>query len=459
MLNGKILPALLITTCSLFEAGLASEAVSLEQFLRWSELRSPSLQRTSLERELDRPSKLAAWGQFLPSISVGYEIEQSWFYNPTYLNPDGTVATYPRVDTIRVNNADTVVVQPVPEGKRRNSGLYLRFEELLFDGGRNYLNLKNSSLTRQLISSYLREERFALRSEVTRAYSQTVAAERRLDLSGKVVDQRRLQLDLARTRFTTGSVTRRDVMQAEVDLGRALSDSLAAASDVRRVYEELNLLTGLPLDTSYILSGLPRPFEPSWDVDSLAREALICRGDLSTVELTTRIRRNEFLAARGDYLPQLSASYILTRSEQSGVNIPFTLDPRNRYSQVGLTASWQLFDRFTRSLQLQKAKVRRHQADLEFYELTQAVHHQVHTAIDRLAALYQQAQVAEQNSRWAEETLLFEQERYRLGSATVIELGAAQLSYIQARHDQIYVETEFHIALGELEMATGLELR
>ena len=118
-----------------------------------------------------------------------------------------------------------------------------------------------------------------------------------------------------------------------------------------------------------------------------------------------------------------------------------------------------LFDRFTRSLKLQEAKVRNHQAKLSAFELDQNVRHQVRVASDQMISLYEQVQVAAQNSRWAEETLKFEQERYRLGSATVIELGAAQISFIQAKNDQIDLETQFYVALGELEMATGKVLR
>jgi len=79
--------------------------------------------------------------------------------------------------------------------------------------------------------------------------------------------------------------------------------------------------------------------------------------------------------------------------------------------------------------------------------------------LDRLNSFYHQAEAAAQNAALAGETLAFERERYRLGSAGIIELGAAQVSYIQARSEQIRLESEFTAALGDLEKAVGKPLR
>ncbi|MCF7810997.1 TolC family protein [bacterium] len=451
--------AVILGICFILALTPGSAQITLDQCIELGKKNNPSLQKTVLEKNLDRPASMAAWGQFLPRITTGYSIGQSKFYNPTFLNPDGSVATFPLSDSLETDTGWVYYEIPVPEGKRRNSNWYLRVDETIFDGGQNYFNLKNSQITKRIRDNNLIYQEFALRAQVTAAYASTVAAERTLDLFLKVVEQRRLQLSLARTRFETGSVTRRDVLQAEVDLGRSLSDSLTAILNVNRSFENLNILIGLPLDTTYDLANLPMLFKPEWNADSLVQLAVERRADLVSTQLSLDINRNDLYTARGSYLPFLTASYIHSRSEQSGANTSFTVTPRNRYSEVGLTVSWTLFDRFTRSLRNQEAAVNRRQAELSANELALEIERQVRAASDRLISLYNQSEVAAQNSRYAEETLKFEQDRYRLGSATVIELGVAQVSFIQAKTDQITLETEFYIALGELESATGIILR
>lgn len=446
------------------------DKMSLERCLELSAARNPELQKSALERRLNTPGARAAWGRFLPSVTLGYSIDQSQFYNPTYLNPDGSVATFPRLDTltttyidslgyVRVSPVPTVRWMQVPEGKRRSSALALRVDETLFDGGRNYYNLKSVVLANQMRDAQYRRSEMQVRAAVTRAYCNAVTAERQLALAQQAVNQRRLLLVLAKVRLETGSVTRRDVLQAEVELGRARSDSLEYTLAAKRAIEDLNLAVGLTVDTTHTLTGLEPAFDPPWDVRTLQELAFSHRQDIKTLDFRQQIQRNDLKSAHGDYLPTLTATLMHSRSEQSGASVGWTLDPRNRYTEVGLTATWLLFDRFTRSLQVEQARVNLNKSAIESSELKRALQRDVNAALERLQALYQQSIVSEQNARLAEQTLEFERERYRLGSATQIEVNAAQLSYLQSQTENISIAAEFHIALSDLEQAVGLPLR
>ncbi|MFH0765412.1 MAG: TolC family protein [Calditrichota bacterium] len=438
----------------LFSATFLSQAsgATLDDCLKWGQERNPTLSRLRLEKALDEPGSRAAWGQFLPLINVGYGFDQSSYYNQTYLNPDGTVTRLP----VTLVNGKVI---PVQSGRRRDSQWFLRVEEILFDGGRNYYNLRNSALVNANRSQQISAQSLILRADITRAYASLVSSVQMLNLAGEVIIQRQRQLELAEVRFNTGSVTKRDVMQAEVDWGRARTDSMNAALELRRAQNALNLAIGLPIDTTFTIAPLPPLFQPGWAADSLAEAAVTQRAEIGAATLNSNLKYNNWKAAKGDWLPQLSADLTHSRSEQSGANVPFTLNPRNRYTSLGMTLSWTLFDRFTRSLRTQEAKIAQDQTNIQRSELEREVRMETLTAADRLEVLYQQAVVAAQNSRWAKETLDFEQERYRLGSASVIELGAAQLSYIQARSEQIRLESEFAAALGDLERAVGNPLR
>lgn len=448
----------------------AQPEVTLEQCQSWSQALNAGVLRAEMERSLDRPARMAAWGQFLPSVSVGYSMDQSAFYNPTYLNPDGSISTFPRThpgyDTyvddngfVRVDTTSyRTEVEPVPEGRRRSSNSFVRVNETLFDGGRNYFNLKNSALAQQTREAQISDVRRLARGAVTRAYCNAVAATRQLDLAGRMVSQRRMLLELARARLAAGSVTERDVLQAEVELGRARSDSLGAALASRRAAEELNIQIGLPLDTALTLAALPPPFSPLWAIERLESDAVTARSDVTAVRKSADQFANESKAARGDYLPRLTAGVSQDRTERSGAAEPFTLNPRNRVTSVDLTLSWLLFDRFTRSLKLQEARLRQGQAQIDIINLESEIRRQVRAAAERLQAAFWQVQVAADNALLAERTLEFERERYRLGSATLIDLNSAQLSFHQAETERIRLESEFGTALGDLEAAVGKPL-
>ena len=417
--------------------------LSLDECIEIGNQNNLTLRSSRLDYDIDQSALRAAYGQFLPAISIGYSIDQSSFLNHSYVNSDGSVVVLPK---------DL-------EGIRRNSNYFLRANETFYDGGRNLYNLKNAKLEATLREHRISGQYYSIRTEVTRAYCLTIAALQRADLANEVLIQRYRLLDLATIRFQTGSVTRRDVMQAEVNLGRGRNDSLSAALELKNSRINLNLITGMQLDKEIVIEPLPPLFKPEWSVAELISRAFKTRSDLLSNTTSSKINSNNISALKGEYLPTITGSLSHSRRDESGVSDPFTLSPQSHSTAYGLSLSWQAFDRFTRSLRIQEAKIRAQKNIIRQSEIERQIQQQILSTFDNLESIYQRGIVAAQNTELALETNRFEEERYRLGSATTIDLGAAQVSYIEARNEQIRLETEFYIALGELEKATGIILR
>ncbi|MFN3821605.1 MAG: hypothetical protein ACK4OO_04670, partial [bacterium] len=138
---------------SSYEEGM----LTLEEALRIGEMHNYEIQKSDWESLLDPPTSRVAIGRFLPSVIVQYSAEESYFYNPTYLNPDGSVSTYPRTDTLFIPEPDstgylryptqpTIRTFQIPKGSRRGSNWAIRVDEILYDGGRNALGIKQARL-------------------------------------------------------------------------------------------------------------------------------------------------------------------------------------------------------------------------------------------------------------------------------------------------------------------------
>ena len=422
---------------------IAQDTLSLDQCLTYGQQRNLLLKQTRMETRLDFPSDMMAYGVYLPSVSFNFGLNQSNFYTRTFENLDGTVGT---------------LYQPIT-GKRRTSGFSFDFQQILFVGGRNYLGLKNNTLNRQVRHLQVEAAQFNIRYAVTVAYCELVGAERSLEVANTLVEQRQLQFEAAQVRFQTGTVTKRDVMQAEVDLGRARNDSLNTTLQVFQTREALNILLDIPLETTYVITGLPILFYPKWDVDSLIRVALQQQPALRTTRLQSKLLQNNYLSSLADHLPMVTASISHRRSEQSGATAPFTLSPRNYSNDYGLTATWLMFGQFSKNYNRQETKLRKRQNEIELIRQEQELRRLVNNKVHQLQSFSLQYQVAGKNSELAKETLWFEQERYRLGSGTVMDLGAAQVSYVESQRERIALELQFHIILSELENTVGLELR
>ena len=233
--------ALFLGIC--FTAACAqSEPVTLDQCLEWGAIHNHSIRQLALDKEINEPARWAAVGRFLPQLSAGYGIYQSNSRISTYVADDGRVIQLP----ITIGG-ETI---PVENRESRNSRYFLNIDEVLFDGGQNYFDFQNAKIAEKLRDAEFSGETLRLRAEITRAYCIAVAAAERMELAEEILIQRRRQLDFANVRFNTGTVTRPNVLQAEVDLGRAENDSLTAVFQQRQSIENLNLLTGIPIDST-----------------------------------------------------------------------------------------------------------------------------------------------------------------------------------------------------------------
>ncbi len=429
-----------------------AQTLNLDDCISYGEENSLDVRKKTLEQELDLPAGLAAWGQFLPSITVSYGVSQYSSRVKTYVADDGRVIELP----ILLPTGEEI---PVMERKSRSSFYTININEVFFNGGRNYFNLKNSNLSKESRDFNLEAAKTSLRAAITQNYCAVYASQELLELYNEIIKQRRRQLDFAEVRFETGTATRRDVLQAEVEIGRAKNDSAAAALDLNRALKNMNLLIGFSVDSVYRVKDLPPVFNPDWDGDSMIGYALRHNSNYKSAGVNVKILKNDNKAAYGDYLPNIMGSYSYSRTEQSGANRDFTLDPRNKSSSLNLSVSWNLFDRFTRSLRLQDSKVKLQQAKIALDELKRSIRQEIQLTIVNLKSIFGQYEVAEQNIELARENLKFEEERYRLGNATTIDRGFAEISYIQARLDAIRLESDFYGALARLEEITGKNLR
>lgn len=460
----------LAVVISMVRIGFSQDTLTLTRAIRLGERHNYDLMKVEVERSLDSPSKRVAWGRFLPLITLQYSAETSHYFSQTYINPDGTVSSYPRVDTLFIPRPDstgylrypdqpTIRVTEAPRGSRKTSSWGVRVEQVLFDGGRNIIGLKQSALESQRRHWLSQLTRGEIRRAVVEAYCNAFTAQQRLKVAEQNVQRRSLLLEVAKARFEAGSVTRRDVLQAEVELGRARNDSLNAVLTFHQALSRLNLTLGLPHSTQMNLAPLPSLRAYRWSTEDLIRIAEQTQPEIKILLMEKESALNDIRTARGEYLPTLSLTLTHSRSEQAGSKQGWRFDPRNRFTTLGLSSNLMVFDRFTRSLKVQEGRVRMREKEIEEIKRWESIKNEIALTAKQLEAIHRQIEVAQQNAVWATETLNFEEERYRLGATTIIEVMAAQSSFVQAQMELNNLIADYHITLARLESLVGKPLR
>lgn len=443
----------------------SSVPMSLEQLLEAAQRHNPELQKARAGLSVNRMLKLDAVGAFLPSLSVGYQISHSDYYSPTFTNPDGTVSSYPITSTQATTYVDSLgyfrqgdsvtVEYDIPEGDRRSSSFYVNLQMSLNLGGQEVFNLRNANKSATINELTLVSTELDVESSVRQQYYWVLAYQKLHELAKRVLEQTQDQLELAQALYDVGSVTELDVLQADIDVGNQENEVLSAEHNLQMAREELNRLLGIDLSSEYPVVDEFRVMAPEYDLNELVAQALQNRPDMRISDLTEDMYRNNVKMNMGGYLPTLSGSISHSRSEQSGGNVDFTLNPRNRSTQYSLGLSWALFNGFSREKAYQESRVAHRQAQLDQAALEQSVEQSVRQAYYTLIRIWDQSKVTEENRELAERQLGLEQERYRLGSASRLELRTAQVTYTQAETDHIYKTLEYLVNLALLEEAVG----
>jgi outer membrane protein TolC len=435
---------------------------------------NPSHQKVKGEMEVSSANLLSSYGQLLPTVNFGYGVSEDHYFNPTFLNPEGSVSSFPITipagtqithqlndstgEVEHVVNSEDIIL-PIPQGTRRSSSGQIQISETLFQGGRNIFNIMKARAEKEISRQDVNTSELDLVYQIHQQYFQVLADKRRVDLAREVLEQRKEQLRLAKARKEVGSVTKLDVMQAEIDKGTQENTLTTEENNLKVAKMELNRLMGIPLDVEYEMSEEFETFEPNFNERDLIEGAMRKRPDLQAILAQEKAGKKEVWAQRANYLPGLSFDLFLFRSEQGSGADPFTISPENHDSRYSLNLDWEFFSGFSRHSSGKAAEVDLENTRHDILAKKLQVEKDVKEALMNLTSVYQQSLITDKNRHLASENLRLEQERYRLGSASLLDLRTAQVTYIQAETEHINKVLEFNTSFASLEKATGLRLK
>lgn len=209
----------------------------------------------------------------------------------------------------------------------------------------------------------------------------------------------------------------------------------------------------------------------TYDLSALMEEAFEQRLGLRVAKLDRRAAERGIRAARSSYYPSLSISGSYGTDWQSRGRIPDPDNPgefiqpdffnqldNNRSGSVSLSLSIPIFDRFRRSTQVEQAQVQAQNAEYALDDQRQQVALQVRQAYLDYQNAIQQLQAANKGLRAAEQARTAAQERYELGSASIVELRNANRDYvdaasqqIRARYNLLFQEKRIDFRVGRLD--------
>lgn len=429
------------------QQGELPDSLTVERAVRLALERNPQIRSASATADAAGADQRAAWGDFLPSASANISFRRNSFTRTTFEGEEGLSETLP---------------EPL-ESTSKSTSQGLSFSWDLLDGGRRIASLRQSSASVRAAQRRLDDARRTVTAAVRRAFYEALKRQRLLELAERQVADRRLELELARRRYEIAAVDRTEVLGAENGLLNARISLLAEQGNLEAELRGLAVEMGFPAEAGLGLSladAEAAPDATTLDLEALVERAVGSDPEVLALEAEREAASAGLWAARSAYLPTITLSYGLSRSQSLGPEDPFfVFDPSDHASSFGVSASWNLFDGFQRERQTAQASSSRRRAEQDLVRRRLEVQREVGRLVTRIEVAARTLELRERSFAIAEERLDMTREMYRQGDpsvdfvtlqSAVSELTSAERSLIDQRYEYLKSWSDLEEFVGEV---------
>ena len=429
---------LILVCCAVaqFEYNLAEcIAIALENK---KTLKSAELDVRFAEKEV-----FASYSGLLPTMSFGTNIGKTYY-------PERKMVTIDFEDI----GLDTSTSN---SSKSMSTGLSLN--QTLYDGGRSINTVRQAKTNLEISKLNQRQTRIQVIQNVTRSYFGLLQTQELFEVSEKNVNLSEQQVDLVQKQFDVGAVRKTDLLKAEVAKGQArvelLNRKTALENARRQLFNEMGMQ-----DFGQSISATADEWTDVQIPSSANALKFLKTKNPSLLIQKSRIDIGELRVkmAKGMRLPTLGAT--MNYSANAGTGEALIESAKDDWVMgVNLSLNMPLYSGNRLSSSQQQAKLSYEKSENDYITYLNDLRVQVELLRESIENYSEIIPINQSVVVAAEEDLKLVQERYSLGSATILEVLDAQVSLIRSNstlintiHDARIQEMNLSAILGVLDL-------
>lgn len=423
---------------------LAAHPLTIEQAVRFGLAHNPLLAAAGDRRAGAEQELMAARGEFLPKLDVGYghtHLSEKPIAKIADFAGSGEIASFQTSDTT-LNRWQVAFLQPLFRGFGLTAGYQI---------ARLDLEQAQQQQQRTRLDLVLAIRKSFIRILLTEDVHQVVL---------KTIKQLRINRRNAQSYHRQGLSPQNDVLKAEVVLADADQQEKVVAKQVEIMRSELNRLLGIEEGVALRLSPwrkAPPSDERIVEVPSLPdlyRLADARRPELLSLESSIRRAKQRRRLAESGYYPQVS---LVAGAYREGDDL---FGSRNDYSNnqnaaVGLRVDWNLFEGGKTRANASRAQYQAQALINTREDLVKKVHLEVEDAYQQLQVARSNLKTARAAVKQAEENRRITLSQYREQVIIFSEVLDAEVYLARARTNHLQALYGYQLAWVSLERAVG----
>ncbi len=416
------------------QQGDAARPISLDEAVRLAQQNSPL---TVSARNALRTGKLTvmnAIGQYLPSLSLN-----------SYAN----------------NSAGSTLFQGQVypyTGPPWNFGDGLNANLLVIDGGQRWFAYRAAQATQRANEENETVQRYGVGLTVKQQYY-TVLQARELEAAGaSAVEAAQVTLNYAAARVKVGATVRTDSLKAAVQMGTARLALINARAALRDANAALTRLVASNVEVTAIAADtneVPRIDVDDASLTRMADDGPAVRQAIATSEASKSNRRS---VVTGNFIPQIRVGYNYSLGSSASY-FNWGGGPGTNTTQYTLSASYSIFNNFTRELNTMQATVAADNADAALRDARFNARANLATLLDQYRTAIEIVDLQQLQIAAAQEDLSATQTRYGLGAAAYLDVLTSQTTVDAQRIALVNARFTARTAKAAIEAFIGRDLK
>jgi outer membrane protein TolC len=322
----------------------------------------------------------------------------------------------------------------------------------LFNGGRRIFDMQAANAGVDGAEADERRQRFTTALGTEADYYDVLAQSELMRVAAERVRRAEEQLAVARARVLAGAAVQSDSLQLLLELTRAQVDLLRQESVVAVARLQLGRRTGIagPVDAAP-LDTLPAPELPISEAQAI-EEAVTVSPIVEVARAEERRANALFKSERSSYLPSLSVF-----GSWAGFDDDIVPDATKR-STFGLSLNFPIWDGAQREIRIYRASTARQIAEAARRDTELGIGRDMAEAYQAYSTARASAELAANAVVVARENLRVQEERYRAGATTIIDLLTAQVDMTEAEAGLVQARYTTRLARAGVEAILGRRL-
>ena len=399
--------------------------------------------RTLVSAELDVGSAnegvRGSYSGVLPSVS---------------LSTSGGKTKYPVQENI-IPDLVNLEIDTIKSGESSYMSAGVSINQTIYNGGRSLNSIKQAKVNLDIAKLRQRNTKIEVIQNVTRSYYGLLQDQQLLDVAEKNLLLSEKQVDLVQKQFDLGAVRKTDLLKAKVSIGQArvelLNRKTALENSRRQLFNDMGVIDfGQSIVAKYSEwrpVSVPTSAEALTFLKEKNPNILIQSSVIETGKIQLKM-------AKGMRSPSAFASvdYSANGNNSDELKEAFKDDWR---IGMNMSVNFPLYSGNSLSSAQQRAELEKQKSENDYLTYLNDLRVQVELIRKSIMNYSEIIPINQDVVSSAEEDLKLAQERYSIGSATILEVLDAQVSVVRARSSLIRTKYDAYIQQANLKALLG----